>query len=155
MLKRAKAFSIMEMLLAAFLITIAFVSLLKLHTYALAISTKAKEISTAGEDAADIMEKIDAADFPSLSSDFPDGCCIGASIDCGNASTCPGASDVVVANEMRLGNETVVVNYPLGSSCDPRGIQVTVSWVGRDQRHHCDGCDSPPVTLTTIDTKGM
>jgi hypothetical protein len=153
MIKRKRAFSIIEMMIACFLITVAFVSLLKMHTYSLSISTKAKEISTASEDASDIMEKFNAADFPSLTTDFPNGCCIGAAADCGGAPTCPGANDVVLANELLLTNETIVVTYPFGAASNPKGVQIVVSWVGRDGRQHRVGGDGLPIILNNIDTQ--
>ena len=153
--RKVKALSIMEMMIASLLVVISFVSLLQMHNYSLAISTKAKEIATASEDAADIMEKFNAADFASLNTEFPDNCCIGAAIDCDSAPGCPGGDDIVPADEMLLNNEKIEVSYPLGTSTDPRGVVIKVSWVGKDGRQHRDGGDAPPVVLTNIDTRGM
>jgi hypothetical protein len=149
--KAGKGFSIVEVITAAFLMAIAFVGLLQLHIYSLIISGKSKEFNTATRDAASMMEKIGTVDFSSVVAKFPNSCCVGSA--CGAAPVCPGASDIVVASEMILKNEKVVVSYPSGTGGDPLGISVTASWTGRDRRQHCNGCDAPPVVLSTIATK--
>ena len=131
---------------------IAFVGLLQLHIYSLAISGKAKEINTATQDAGSIMEKIATVDFTSVVNKFANGCCVGA---CAGGPACSGAADIVTANELILSNENVVVTYPAGTLGDPLGIAVTVSWTGKDGRRHCTGGDAPPVTFSTIDSRTM
>jgi len=155
MLRLRKSFSLVEMVIAAFLVGIAFVSLLQMNNYSLAISVKARELSTACEDAGNILEKFSAADFPALMTQFPNGCCVGSSAVCGAAPACPGASDIVSANELSLDNEKIEVSYPMGAAKDPLGVKVKISWRGKDGREYRDGGGGLPITLTDIDTKGM
>jgi len=139
--------------MAAFLMAIAFVGLLQLHNYSLTISGKAKEFNTAARDASSMMEKIGTVDFASLVAKFPNNCCVGVAGACGVAAACPGAADIVPANEMVLNNERVDINYPAGTAGDPLGINVTVSWTGRDGRQHSNSGNAPPVVLSTVATR--
>ena len=151
--KSAKGFSIAEIVMAAFLMAIAFVGLLQLHNYSLTIAGKAKEFNTAARDASSMMEKIGTVDFASLVAKFPNNCCVGVTGACGAAAPCPGAVDIVPTNEMILNNERVDIAYPAGTGGDPLGIKATVSWTGRDGRQHRNGGDAPPVAISTIATR--
>ena len=148
-----KGFSIAEIVMAAFLMAGAFVGLMQLHNYSLAISGKSKEFNTATRDAADMMEKIGTTPFASLVTSFPNNCCVGVTGACGAAPACPGAVDIVTASELILNNEKIEITYPAGIGNDPLGIAARVSWTGRDGRQHAAGGDAPPVVLTTIETR--
>jgi hypothetical protein len=152
MKKFLKGFSIAEVVMAAFLMSLAFVGLLQLHISSLSIAGRSKEYSTATRDAASMMEKIGTVPFSSVVTQFPNGCCVGVAGACGVAPTCPGASDMVITTEMILNNENIKVSYPAGTVGDPLGISVTASWIDGNGRQHCNGCSAPPVVLSTIST---
>jgi len=151
--KVAKSFSIIEIVMAAFLMAGAFVGLMQLHTSSLTISGKSKEFNTATRDGADMMEKIGTVAFASTVTSFPNNCCVGVAGACGAAPVCPGAADITPSSELLLNNEKVEITYPAGTGGDPLGISVRVSWTGRDGRQHAAGGDAPPVVLTTIETR--
>jgi hypothetical protein len=153
MKRTVKSFSIIEIVMAAFLMAGAFAGLMQLHNSSLTISGKSKEFNTATRDGADMMEKIGTVAFASTVASFPNGCCVGVAGACGAAPVCPGAADIVAANELLLSNEKIEITYPAGVGGDPLGVSVRVSWTGRDGRQHAAGGDAPPVVLTTIETR--
>jgi prepilin-type N-terminal cleavage/methylation domain-containing protein len=115
--KRARSgFTLVEVMIVAALILIAVLGLWQSFTGALKLSVTARELTTAIDDARDMIVRLQTTSFGSLPALYPDG-----------ASVNP--SDV---GGFTLTNEQIVITYSGGTSGDVLNIVVTVSWTGVD-----------------------
>ena len=145
-----KSFTLIEIMMTSLILVIALMATLGAYVGALNLAAVNREVDIATDDAKDILEKIDSVGFNSITTEFPDECCIGS--DCDNGTGCPGVSN---ATEFLLRKQKIEIEYPEGVTADTLEIKVTVSWVGKTGRRHKNGGDAPPVVLQTLATRGL
>ena len=125
-----KTFTLVEVMIVAFILVIAVLSLLRVYISALDLASRAKEVNIATDDLKDVLEKVNSVPFASLTTDFPGNCCLGPGC---TGTTCPGGISIA-SGEFLLNNEKIEVSYPDGDDVDPLTIKVEAAWTGRGGR---------------------
>ena len=128
--KPTKTFTLVEVMIVAFILVIAVLSLLRVYISALDLAARTKEVNIATDDLKDILEKVDSVPFAGLTTDFPDNCCLGPGC---TGTTCPGGVGIA-SGEFLLDNEKIEVSYPDGGGINPLTIKVEATWTGRGGR---------------------
>ncbi|MEW6008656.1 MAG: type II secretion system protein [Candidatus Omnitrophota bacterium] len=116
--KVTKGLTLVELLIVSLILAVTIVALVIVFINALNQINLAREMSIAAEDLSDVLEKMKTVSFANLTSQFPNGVAISASVIGG----------------FLLNNEAIIVTYPQGISVDPLEIKVEATWLSKDSR---------------------
>ena len=120
--KVRSAVTLVEVMVVSALILIAVLSLWQTYVNAFKVSLASRELTTAVDDARDVIERLKSTPFVDIANKFPAGTAV----------------DLAFAGGQTLNNEMIVVDYINGTVGDILNITVTVSWTGADKHQRSE-----------------
>jgi hypothetical protein len=131
-----KAVTLVELMIAVFIILFALVALVGAFTSAFTLVALAQESTIATDDLEDVLEYINTLPYAHITEPANGGFNDGDTVN------------AAVIGGFLLEDEVITASYPLGTNADPLEIGLTVTWSGRYGRNGT-------LTFRTARTSGL